>query len=305
MKKLVITSLCILLLVTMLTEVLFAAPDNQTNLSVYAEDYSSIMKEIKDSDNNLSKSLKEFDIFISEKTIMPIFEGSLIAYAETGDFGFAPCLIEGGQGYLAEVTDQSGNFAGMIEFSVEGKDPNIHMYMQTSKKEESVDFNVNYDRVVSLVKIHNMDVEKLSAKMMWVTGMGYVYYVTDGTKEAFIATHLKGANGDIFTQENNGIVTVDDQLTELGKKEIEKIKQIEAEVAALLAEDFPETGGNGTPAYVPKTSDNAISTQAPQEVQANDKPNYTWVVFLISITIVGLGVAVAVLLTIRHKKYRR
>ncbi len=305
MKKLCQSFFCILFTVYMFCVFIYASPDNQTDLSVYAQDYSSIMEDIESSNNNLTKSLKEFNIVISEKTIMPIFEGSLISYAETGDFGFTPYLIAGGQGYLAEVVDQSGHFAGMIEFSVDGKAPDIHMYMQSTKKEESVDFNVNYDRVVSLVKKHNMDVEQLSAKMMWVTGMGYVYYVTDGTKQAFIATPLKGTNGDIFTKENNGIVVVDDTLSDLGKKEIEKIKQIEAEVAALLAEDFPETGGNGTPAYVPKTSDNAISTQAPQEVQANEKPNHTWGVLLIAITAVGLGVAVAVLLATRHKKYRR
>lgn len=216
--------------------------------SVYAQDSEEILK-TAGSRKYIKASLEQMNVKINAKTIMPIYHGSLIAYAQTGDFDFAPYLIEGGQGYLAEVTDTKGGFAGIVEFSVDGKDPNIHMYMETTSRDKSTDFNANQKSILALMKKHQMNTEKYAARMMWVTGMGYVYYVTDGAKEAFIAANLKGTNGDIFTEQSGGIVLVDEQLMQMGKKEIEKNTQLEAERAVYAKGEIPMTGGIGVPAY--------------------------------------------------------
>lgn len=75
-------------------------------------------------------------------------------------------------------------------------------------------------------------------------GLGYVYYLNNGTKEVLIAAGLKGTNGNIFTDENRGIVAIDDNLRKLANIELDAYLERLDYIASLPEGENPTTGGD-------------------------------------------------------------
>ena len=89
---------------------------------------------------------------------------------------------------------------------------------------------------------------------MFVEGAGYVYYIEDGGKTSLIASSFKGANGDLFTESNKGIVNVDSTLLTFAKGLAAEQKEQEEALKNLAPGENPPTGAQ-VPAFVADNSE--------------------------------------------------
>lgn len=95
---------------------------------------------------------------------------------------------------------------------------------------------------------------------MFVDGLGYAYYLDDGNSAVLIAAGFKGANGDIFTEENGGVVAFDEDLQIQAQKLLDIKAENEQYLATLAPGVNPVTGGGPSP-YL---------TVEPQDSQNNE-----------------------------------
>ena len=183
----------------------------------------------KMSGTNAVSAMNEFHIAIDESTVMPLYHASLLNYAATGEFEFEPFQLDGEQVYVSDAVDAEGNFAGVIEFNAN----DIHIYMPTADEHESVDFISNLRRINILTAESAVPIPT-DAKLMFVEGLGYAYYMNDGEDAILVAAEWKGTNEDIFTQENGGIIAIDDELMRYAE-ELVAVKSANEQYLATLA----------------------------------------------------------------------
>ncbi|MFV0496858.1 MAG: hypothetical protein ACK5L0_01635 [Candidatus Fimivivens sp.] len=251
MKKLLQIICVSLLCTTLLAQPVFASEisDMKNTQSIYASNSEEVNQAIVEDRSNLSKTLTDLEVSIKADSIMPVYGTSLYDFAQTGALDIKPLEFESGQLYTSEVTDTKGGFAGIAMFTVDGSAPDIHMYAPITAKASSVDFKANSNRVNALLAKNNFDTNSFDAKLVFVDGLGYVYYLNNGTDEVLIAAGLKGTNGNIFTEENSGIVAIDDNLRKLANIELDAYLERLDYLASLPEGENPITGGN-IPAFV-------------------------------------------------------
>ena len=244
MKKLIaittVISVCAAMSVTA-----FGAEQLEENLlSIYATESETAAVVAEMEQTAAATSLQEFGIAVDQATIMPVYYASLLDFAETGEFTYEPYLFEGEQFYVSEAVDASGNFAGVIAYNVN----NVHMYMPTTDINSSVDFTTNLAHINSLTE--NSAVPVITdAKFMFVDGLGYVYYLENGTDAVLVSAGLKGTNGDIFTDENGGMVAIDDTLMEFAEELVQIKAENEQYLSTLAPGENPMTG-SAAPAFI-------------------------------------------------------
>ena len=183
----------------------------------------------KMSGTNAVSAMNEFHIAIDESTVMPLYHASLLNYAATGEFEFEPFQLDGEQVYVSDAVDAEGNFAGVMEFNSN----DIHIYMPTADEHKSVDFISNIRRINILTAESAVPIPT-DAKLMFVEGLGYAYYMNDAEDAILVAAEWKGTNEDIFTQENGGIIAIDDELMRYAE-ELVAVKSANEQYLATLA----------------------------------------------------------------------
>ena len=258
MKKFIAFACCLSMCAAMSVTAFGEETVEANPLSIYAteSETTAVMAEMENT--SAAATLQEFGVAVDEDTTMPVYYASLLDFAESGQFEYEPFMLEGEQLYISNAVDGSGDFAGVIGFNAD----DIHIYMPTTDINKSVDFNTNLKRVNSLTERSAVPVAT-DAKFMFVDGLGYVYYMENGTDAVLVAAGLKGANGDIFTAENGGIVAVDDDLMEYAEHLVEVKEENELYLSTLAPGENPMTGSampafvvdnaqyNGTNTYVP------------------------------------------------------
>lgn len=237
-----------LLIALSLAVTAFAA--SSTGNSIYASESekNSFMKNIEDS--MLGKCLAEYEISIDMKTVMPLYYANLYDYAESGKFEYEPYFFDGYKLYAADALNAENKFAGTLIFS----EDDIMMYAPSDDKNNSVDFEtVNAKRISALINSKASSLTE-NAKFMFVEGAGYVYYIMDGDKTSLIASSFKGANGDLFTESNKGIVNVDSALLSFAKGLAAEQKEQEEALKNLAPGENPPTGAQ-VPVFVADNSE--------------------------------------------------
>lgn len=247
MKKII--SLMLSLIIAMsLAVTAFAA--SSTGNSIYASESekNSFMKNIEDS--MLGKCLAEYEISIDMKTVMPLYYANLYDYAESGKFEYEPYFFDGYRLYAADALNAENKFAGTMIFS----EDDIMMYAPSDDKNNSVDFEtVNAKRISALINSKASSLTE-NAKFMFVEGAGYVYYIEDGGKTSLIASSFKGANGDLFTESNKGIVNIDSTLLKFAKGLAAEQKEQAEALKNLTPGKNPPTGAQ-VPVFVADNSE--------------------------------------------------
>ena len=198
----------------------------------------------------LGKCLAEYEISIDMKTVMPLYYANLYDYAESGKFEYEPYSFDGYRLYAADALNSENKFAGTLIFS----EDDIMMYAPSEDKNNSVDFEtVNAKRISALINSKASSLTE-NAKFMFVEGAGYVYYIMDGDKTSLIASSFKGANGDLFTESNKGIVNIDSTLLKFAKGLAAEQKEQAEALKNLAPGENPPTGAQ-VPVFVVDNSE--------------------------------------------------
>ena len=235
MKKFFVIVCCLCLCAAMSVSVFAAKIDSEYSASIYATkaQVSELLEKMEA--EGAAAQLDGFDVSLDERTIMPLYRAALSDLAASGVLACEPYTVEGKQIYMADVVDASGKFAGIVEFTTD----DIRIYMPTDEENRSIDFK-NHTAQQNTLKKGNFQAS--DAKLMFVDGLGYVYFLSDGTHTTFISTGFKGENSEIFTVENNGVVSLDDRLTEYAKQLTVRSEELTAALAALAPGENLATG---------------------------------------------------------------
>lgn len=217
--------------------------------TIYVTDPQEIIEEIQNESGTISQSLNSFSVQIDENTIMPVFQAALSDFVQTGVLGISGLEMEKTALYVADVNDAAGKFAGIVEFTLSDAGSDVQMIMPTTDKNQSIAIYANRNRMNALLSQESFSLDDAQAKLLWVEGLGYVYYVHNSEQAVLIAAGLKGTNGDIFTEENRGIVPVDSSLQEAAKMLEDKQAEWDEYLATLAPGENPMTGG-GSPAFL-------------------------------------------------------
>ncbi len=257
MKKLIAVASCLSICAVM-SVTAFAYQTDENPLSIYAteSEITTVLAEMENTE--AATAFQEFGIAVDKDTVMPVYYASLLDFAESGKIEYEPYMLDDKQFYFSNAVNSSGDFAGVIAFNAD----DIHIYMPTTDINQSIDFNLNLNRINSLTKKSAVP-EATDAKLMFVEGLGYVYYLENGTNAVFISAGFKGTNGDIFTAENGGIVAVDDDLMEYAKHLAEVRAENELYLSTLAPGENPATGA-AIPAFIVDNSQyNGTNTYMP------------------------------------------
>lgn len=244
MKKFIAIACCVSMCAAMSVTAFGEELAGSNSMSIYATESETATVLAEMEQTNAAVSLQEFGVAVDADTTMPVYHASLLDFAESGEFEYEPFMLEGEQLYISNAVDATGDFAGVIGFNAD----DVHIYMPTTDINKSVDFNSNLNRVNSLTERSAVPVAT-DAKFMFVDGLGYVYYMENGTDAVLVSAGLKGANGDIFTAENGGIVAIDDDLMKYAEHLVEVKEENELYLSTLAPGENPMTG-SATPAFI-------------------------------------------------------
>lgn len=264
MKKFLSILLC-LSLIFALSATVFAAENSasQSSASIYASksEKDSLLSFAKSTDSIFGKSLNEYKISLDENTIMPIYYASLFDYAKSGKLEYEAYVLDGKQLYASDTLNSSGKFAGAVVFS----EDDVLMYKEFSDTNDSVDFLTANSKRISFLTGSKITALESNTKFMFLEGAGYVYYIESGNSAVIVAANLKGTNGDLFTDENGGMVAVDDDLLTFAKELLENKEREDAMLANLAPGENPPTGA-AVPAFFADNADynNASAEALPQ-----------------------------------------
>lgn len=239
-------SMCLLLIVTA-----FAAETSGNSFAIHAEkaEREAVLAEMRQTASNAT--LQEFGVIVDEGTMMPVYYGSLLDYAKTGEFVYEPFALGGKQLYVSDAIDAQGSFEGVMIFNAD----DIHMFMPSNDASKSVDFVDSIARIATSDRngkrttAGNTPVVAMDAKFMFVEGLGFVYYLNDGDEAKFVPANFKGVNGDVFTTQNGGIVAIDNELLTYAQQLAEIVEEQNLYLSSLAPGENPATG-TGMTAYI-------------------------------------------------------
>ena len=185
MKKFISTFAAAAFCAAALSAQAFAA-DITEDRSVYAENAAQIAAEIKD---------PHFDgnIRLDTYTITPIYSNALIELAKRGD----GMLLEiqnkpDRQEYIADLVDENGEFAGVVQFAYPYTDRCVHIYgplyfSETEKSNvTSIDFRAHSQNVKSMMEKRGFGTDVKSVKLVCIDELGCLYYIDNGTEKLFV-----------------------------------------------------------------------------------------------------------------------
>lgn len=139
--------------------------------------------------------------------IMPAYEASIYDYAETGSFEVTSSVNL----YFTDATDEYGYFAGqMIMYLIDGiLTPGQLTPTDSNRGLESISFEANKKRINALMKKHGLNTDCKEVKLLDLDGVGFVYYIDNGSERILAAANISDVNGRFFNDKNGGLIVVD------------------------------------------------------------------------------------------------
>ena len=192
MKKFISTIAASVLCAAILSAQAFAA-DITEDRTVYAKNAQQIAAEVKD-------PIFDGGLRINTDTIIPIYSNALIELAKRGE----GMILEiqdtpDWQEYIADLVDENGEFAGVVQFVYPYTDRSVHIYgpLYLSETEKSnvtsIDFRAHSQDVKSMLEKRGFGTDVKSVKLVCIDELGYLYYIDNGTEKVFVpAVTVKG-----------------------------------------------------------------------------------------------------------------
>lgn len=275
MKKTIISIAAAALCASALSVTAFAE-NILSNKSVYADKRESIAVEAGTMDDDSGI------ISVDPNTVMPYYYASLYDYSRTGKLEIIPYAQKNGndnvgERFVANAVNADGEFAGTVEFNIGGPHPGIRVFAPSSNKADSIAFEPNARRINAVMKKQNIDADCQEIKLVFVVGLGNVYYINNGTSEFFAASNFEEVNGEVFNDENGGIIEIGDDLKAYMERRIAAEEEYQREVLDKLAPgENPPEGGYETPRFkVDNTPylDSSETPSTPGNTGNTDNPN--------------------------------
>ncbi len=220
---------------------------------IYAEDAQQLAAGITES--YFGKAAK--DEVVDPDTVIPVYFASLYDPVSEGKIEFSPKNYYGEAEYIADVKDSSGEFAGVIQFvnSEEGFQFQIHGPKETgnpnARVPESVDFHLYSEHIKAVLLANNINTDVKEIKLAFIEGLGFVYYIDNGTIELFYPakTVKGGVSRDFFEDDVDGIVIIDDEFRAKVAVKLEEQNNISQDpnfVPLIGGGENPSTGGTSS-----------------------------------------------------------
>ncbi len=236
MKKFITCGIVAALCTAALSTQVFAA-DILSDRSVYETDGERIAKAAGNTEWDGEK------VFVDPNTVIAVYTADVFDYARTGNFDVKPSLCDGGQEYIADAVNEKGDFAGRVEFSVDGGHPGIGVYTHMTDKSRAIDFASDAKRINTVMSKRGITSECKEIKLLFVQYIGYVYYIDNGTSKFLAATNINEVSGKVFNHENEGIVEIGDELKSFADQELADLEKYKKEVLDKLAPGEPPPVG--------------------------------------------------------------
>ncbi len=220
------------------------AADILSDTAVYAADRVQIAKSAGNTEWEGEK------VFVDPNTVMAVYTADVFDYARTGNFDVKPSLRANGQRYIADAVNEKGDFAGRVEFSVDGGHPGIGVYTHMTDKSRAIDFASDTKRINTVMSKRGITSECKEIKLLFVQYIGYVYYIDNGTSKFLAATNINEVSGKVFNHENEGIVEIGDELKSFADQKLADLEKYKREVLDKLAPgEPPPTGADPGPMF--------------------------------------------------------
>jgi hypothetical protein len=210
-----------------------------------------VVYEIIQSSEDL-RFLKDNGIIVLSESIMPIYEASLLEYAETGVFTVRPnTVLDNGVVYAAKTTTTEGVFASDLRFYVKDGTAYHLWSAPPNNQKKSHSYADHAERIRSLTNKESF-VPVGEVRYVAVDRLGYVFYINDGKTEALI--NISAAD-DVFYQKNREIIYVGEELKKIADERLAEHKAFLEKKAAWEAanpgKDWTFTGDSGMVAASP------------------------------------------------------
>ena len=216
------------------------------------------------------------EIFIDPNTVMPVYESDIFDYARTGIFNFKR-QIDGNnaQRYVADAVNKDGDYSGLLLFPVKDGVPAFGSLTHQTDKSKSAAFEPNARRLNAVMTKRGIRTDCKDVKLIFVNGLGYVYYIDNGTSKYLAASNLSAANGNLFNDENGGIVEIGDELKAFADKELAEHEEWLKYLATLPPGENAPTGGNEPPQYMVDNTPYLDGTDTPSTPAGKPDNPYT------------------------------
>ncbi len=208
------------------------AEDVLTDKSIYLENREEMAQSVK------GWVIEGKTIFPDPDTIMPVYCANIYDYAKTGTLEIKPFMAldstgnkSNGQWYIADAVDENSNYIGRLDLIFENGSFESVAFLPS---DESVAFEVNAKRVNALMKKRSLNTDCKEVKLLTIDGVGYTYYIDNGTEKILVAANIGSVNERIFNSENGGIVDIGDELKAAAKVELTAYNEYREEYQKIL-----------------------------------------------------------------------
>lgn len=224
-------------------------------------------------------------VYVDPDTIIPIYTLDIYNYARTGNYEITPLVVIHDDGsvtdtreYIADTVDKNGDYSGTLTFFVGSEYTGNGAYSpSTDKASDSVAFELNAKRLNALMKKRGLNTDCKEVKLLWIEGVGYAYYIDNGTEKMLAAANVDRVNARIFNEENDGIVVFGNELKTAAEAELAARTAFEEELQQLRETLGPNeplpAGGYDTPLYKVDNKPYLNDAENPPAPDKNDNPN--------------------------------
>ncbi len=294
MKKTIISIAAAVLCASVLSTNAFAE-NILSNKDVYADKHESIAIEAGTMDVDSSI------ISVDPNTVMPYYYASLYDYAKTGKMEIIPYSQkngndDAGERFVANAVNADGKFVGTVEFNIGGAHPGIRIFSPSSDKADSVAFELNARRINAIMEKQKINSDCQEVKFVFVVGLGNVYYINNGTSEFLAASNLGWVNGDVFNDENGGIIEIGDDLKAYMERRIAE----EENPSEPASGDNPLEGGYETPMFTVDNTPYLDEDKTPDDDHTN--PNTGNGLCAVASTAALVSLAAGAIVVVKRRK---
>ncbi len=250
MKKIITCGIAAALCASALSTQAFAT-DITEDMSIFADNADELAATVKVWDYN-GESLT-----LDPKTIMQEYYADLKDFVDTGKLVVSDTFPRDGKRfYYADVIDSSGKFAGHAEFKEPvGSDNEISVFLseyaedpityEKYKQCSSAYFHLFSEEVKSLLIANGISPDIKEVKVLFLDGVGPVYYINTGTEEVLVPARegYGGFRDGYFEDLTKDIIVVNEEFrvkAALMLDEDEKLNEEYSKVNEGVA------GGTGT-----------------------------------------------------------
>jgi hypothetical protein len=210
------------------------------------------------------------------ESIMPMYRGCFLEYAETGIFRIWPLVGYSiypvdkptERNFTAKTVTSEGLFAGNITFQIRDGIADQKTFSRseywvdpTGEFPAGSDVSLNYaDHARRIQELLGRDsfVPVCQVRYVNIYNLGQIFYINDGETQALvnISGGGKGSARNVFTEENRDIVFIGDELHSKAQEHLEEHNALMTWIEEFIAEhgESPIGGGVSAPTIAPAPS---------------------------------------------------